>query len=241
MSDNFRSKFRTALTEMLPRLRQALPLPVAPEDLYRSAFPEKRLADWCMAPIETDFRNMALPYRNLTKCVHRTALVHFCLNTEEELDAMTDDSVRELMWVAFPRHVAAPLDIGALIVGEPLRNDPRMLDWYNAATALDESINEMTTLVYQIVMHLSNASEVALAWPEVVTAVPSIVPPSAKLRVAARSPRIPKLRREIQRAFPPDKMEKLSNMLATAIMLPQSYTLRAWVGIKDPFSEELTP
>lgn len=99
----------------------------------------------------------------------------------------------------------------------------------------------MTELIYRECVGFTNSTEIALAWPEVVTAVPGILPASAKLRIAARSPRITRLRKSIEQAFPPAKMEKLTNMLATAIMLPPNPQLRAWVGLFDPFSEDHTP
>lgn len=241
MSDSFKIKFRTTLVDLLPRLRHAHPLPYPPEVIYRAAFPESKLADWCLAPIETDFRSKALPYRNLVKCTHRTGTIHFCLNSQAELDAMTDDSDRALFWVTFPRHVVGPVDLGALMLNESMRTDKKLLDWFNAAYLLNDEIDHMTLKIYALSKQFANPSEIALAWPEVVAAVPSLIPPKAKLRVAARSPRIPQLRAEVERYFDAPEMEKITNMLATAIMLPPVAAPAAWVGLFDPFHEDHIP
>lgn len=236
MSEAFRAKVRTTLTGLLPRLRHSLPFPLDMKEVYRGAFPEAKLADWLYDPLPTDLTRRGLAYRNMVACTVRQPLVHFCLNSQAELDAMTYDSDRALFWLRFPRHVVGPPNNGAFLLADSIRCNQPLLDWYNAAQALEDSIWHFTHKVYKVAEELQNPSEFALAWPEVVTAVPSIVPPKATLRAAARSSRIPKLREFVLKYFPlgdNDEMDKFTSMLAAAIMLSPMPYPTAWVGIAD--------
>lgn len=236
MSEAFRSKVRTRLTGLLPRLRHTLPFPLDMKEVYRGAFPEAKLADWLFDPLPTDLTRRGLAYRNMVACTVRQPLVHFCLNSQAELDAMTDDSDRAIFWLRFPRHVVGPPDNGAFLLSEGVRCNLSLVCWYNDALALDDTINHFTLKVYEVVKHLANPSEFALAWPEVATAVPNIVPPQATLRVAARSHRIPALRKKVLSYFPlgdGNEMDKFTSLLASALMLPPMPYPTAWVGIAD--------
>lgn len=232
MSEAFQSRVRTRLADLLPRLRLAHPLPLTSQEIYRTAFPESKLADWCLEPISTDMRNKALPYRNLVRCTHREGTVHFCLNSQAELDEMTDDSDRALFWISFPRHVVAPPLGGAFQLAEEMRCNKALVEWYNAALHLDDEINHFTHKIYKAVANMRNSSELALAWPEVAKAAPGVVDAIATQRAAARSPRVPVLRKEVLAYFPPTEMARVTDMLATAIMLPPYATPDAWVGIR---------
>ena len=234
MSESFRSKVRTTLTGLLPRLRHSLPFPLDPKEVYRAAFPESKLADWLYDPLPTDLHRRGLAYRNLVSCTIRQPVVYFCLNSQEELDQMTDDSDRALFWLRFPRHVVGPSDLGSFMLSDAMRGELALICWYNDAVALEESIDLYTQKVYKAVKEISNPSEFALAWPEVASAVPGIVPPKATLRAAARSHRIPALRQQVLTHFPlgdGNEMDKFTSMLATALMLPAVQFPSAWVGI----------
>jgi hypothetical protein len=213
-------------------------MPLAPEQVYKAAFPESKFAQWLFDPVPTDLRRHSLPYRNMVACTHREGIVHFVLNSQTEMDAMHDDDAVARFWIRFQRHVAAPPTTGCFMLAEEVRCDRALVDWYNAALQLDEEIWHFTQKIYKAVANVRNASEFALAWPEVVNAVPGLVDPLAVKRAAARSPRIPVLRKEVLAYFPPTEMARVTDMLATAIMLPPVTMPTAWVGLHDPGMED---
>jgi hypothetical protein len=231
MNDSFRMAFRTRLVDLLFRLQQAHPFPLDPMEVYKAAFPESKLADWCLDPKPTDMRKASLPYRNLHACTRLDSIVHFSLNTQAELDAMTDLSDHSMFWIRFPTPVVSPWADGTFMLSEAMRENPTLNGWFYSAMDLGERIAVMTLKIYQLAEKFANPSEVVGAWPEVVKAAPHIMPPAGKARIASRSPRIPLLREEVLRRFPPDQMELLSDMLATAIMLPSDAVLSAWPGV----------
>lgn len=241
MSEAFRQRVRTTLTGLLPRLRHTIEFPLDRKEVYRGAFPESKLADWLYDPLPTDFKRRGLAYRNMVSCTHREPVVHFLLNSQPELDAMTDDSDRAIFWVRFDRSVVGPPNGGAFQLGEALRCNQPLLDWYNAAWLMENHINDFTLKVYEVVSAIENPSEFALAWPEVATAVPGIVPERATLRAAARSARIPKLRQRVLSHFPlgeGEEMDRFTSMLASALMLPNGPYPMTWVGLYPSFDEE---
>jgi len=234
MSDHFAARARIRLAGLLPRLRIAHPLPLDAKEVYAAAFPESKLAVWCGDPVSTDMRNKALPYRNLVRCTHRESVVHFCLNSQDELDAFTDDSDRALFWVQFPRQVVAPPLGGAFQLTESMRCNKALVSWFTDARFLDDEINHFTHKIYKAVANMRNSSELALAWPEVAKAAPGVVDALATKRAAARSPRIPVLRKEVLAYFPPTEMARVTDMLATAIMLPSMTMPSSWVDMYSP-------
>lgn len=242
MSEAFRQHARTTLTGLLPRLRHTIEFPLDVKEVYRGAFPESKLADWLFDPLPTDFKRRGLAYRNMVACTHRGPIVHFLLNSQTELDAMTDDSDRAIFWIRFDHQVVSPHGWGAFQLSEALRCNKPLLDWYNAANRMEDRIDHFTLKVYKAVGDIQNPSEFALAWPEVVGAVPGIVPEKATLRAAARSSRIPKLRRKILSTFPlgeGGEMDEFTSMLAAAIMLPKGPYPMQWVGLYPSFDEDL--
>jgi len=232
MSDAFRTRVRTQMVALLPRLRHSLPLPVDRRAIYDAAFDGSRLSSWMFEYRGTD-RIRSIPERNLLACTNREAIVHFCLNSDAELDELTDLSDQARFWVRFPHSVGCPPYGASFFLAESMRCNRTLLDWYNQAWVLEEVVNHFTTKVYQVVSLMENPSEFALAWPEVAKAVPGIIPPSAKLRAAARSQRIGRIRDEVLRAFPRDEMERITSLLASAIMLPAAPLPDAWVGLYD--------
>jgi hypothetical protein len=238
MSERFQSDVRIRLSDLLTRMRCSLPLPLEPKEVYRAAFPESKLADWLHDPAPSDMRRKALPYRNMVSCVHREPVVHFCMLGYDELDVLPDDDEAARFWIRFPRHVAAPPSGGMFILSESVRCNRSLVDWYNAAVLLDERINYYTTKIYRAVSEIRNPSELAINWPEVCNAAPQVRDPIAVKRAAARSPRNKPIRENIERLFTPAELEELSNMLATAIMLPATQGPTAWVGLHH-ISEDL--
>ena len=241
MSETFRQRVRTTLTGLLPRMRHTVEFPLDRKEVYRGAFPESKFADWLYDPLPTDFKRRGLAYRNMVSCTHREPVVHFLLNSQTELEAMTDDSDRAIFWIRFDRHVVGPPGGAAFQLSEALRCNKPLLDWYNAATLIEDQINHFTLKVYSCVKDVQNPSEFALAWPEVASAVPGIVPERATLRAAARSARIPRLRQIVLKHFPlgeGGEMDTFTNMLASAIMLPKSGWPMQWVGLYPDFLED---
>lgn len=243
MSEAFRTRVRTTLTGLLPRLRHTIEFPLPVEEVYRGAFPGSKLADWLLDPLPTDLNRRGLAYRNMISCTHREPVVHFLLNSQSELDAMTDDSERAIFWIRFDRQVVGPPGRSAFQLTEALRCNKLLLDWYNAANLMESTIDHFTLKVYKCMQDIQNPSEFVLAWPEVATAVPSIVPERAALRAAARSARIPKLRQRVLECFPlgeGGEMDRFTTMLASALMLPPGPYPLQWVGLYPSFDEEIT-
>lgn len=236
MSERFQSNVRVQLSDMLLRLKLSVPLPFEPKEVYRAAFPESKLADWLHDPLPSDMRRKALPYRNMASCMHRESVVHFCMLSQDQLDLLHDDDDAVRFWIRFPRQVGAPPSGGMFMLSDPMRTS--LLDWYNKAAMLDERITYLTAKIYKAVSSIRNPSELAVNWPEVCNAAPQARDPIAVKRAAARSPRNKPIRENIERLFTPAEMEELSNMLATAIMLPATQGPTAWVGLHH-ISEDL--
>jgi hypothetical protein len=233
MSEVFRIKVRTTLTGLLPRLRGTLPIPLTHKEIYAAAFPHARLCDWLYDPLPTDMRNNALPYINMAACTRRASVVHFSLQTREELDVLGENDLPETFWLLFDRHVAAPESGGVFLLTQAMRNTPALRNWYHEARKLDDLISDMECNIYAAAAGISTPTELMLAWPEVAAAVPGLSVPIAKKRIAARSPNLKLKRAKVETFFPPDKMQRLSDLLATAIMLPEAQILKAWVGLYD--------
>jgi hypothetical protein len=198
--------------------------------------PESPLSDWLFDPLPTDFRRRGLEYRNMINCTFRGPVAHFTLNSQAELDGMSDLSDRSLFWLRFDRHVSCPADTWAFELPDELRTNKALLDWYDDAYKLEDTLWHFTHKVYAVVGKLSTPSEFAIAWPEVVAAVPGMVEPQAKLRAAARSPRNKQLRELVLNYLPLDpggEMEQLTDMLASALMLQPGVRPNAWVGMLD--------
>jgi hypothetical protein len=181
-------------------------------------------------------RNRALPYRNMVACTNRERIVQFCIMSQNELDELRDESDQARFWIKFPSMVTAPPHGASFMLSEAMRCHRPLIDWYNEAYRMEDMIKNYEVKVYQATQHFANSSELALAWPEIVTAVPGLTPPSAKLRMAARSPRITELRRIVASYFPlgeGNDMDRFTDLIAAAIMLPPARLPDAWVGLYD--------
>jgi len=239
MSESFRSTVRNTLSGLLPRLRHSIPFPLEPKEVYRAAFPGSKLCDWLWDPRVSDMRKLALPHRNITVCTNKERIVQFSFMTQAEIDELDSDDEIAQFWVRFHHTVVAPPTGGALLLDPAVRCNGDLVKWYNAAVAMEEEINAETTRIYKVVSSIANASELACAWPEVVNAVPAVIPPRARLRIAARTPRIRELRKLVLATWPEGHgMERITDLLATAIMLPPTQLPNAWVGLHAYGMEE---
>jgi hypothetical protein len=233
MSEAFRAQVRSTLSDRLLRLRRSIKFPLDRKEVYRAAFPVENF-EWLLS---SPLKQPQLEERNLRLCTARQSIIHFCLDSQAELDAMPDLSNASTFWLYYPHEGAVgPADGTALILRDEVRTDMQLRAWYDTAWALEDQIRHFTLKIYSIVKDFNNPSELALAWPEVAAAVPGIVPAEAHLRVAARSPRVSKLRRRVLEFFPlgaGGEMDTFTSMLATALMLPDNLDTDAWVGLCD--------
>lgn len=235
MSEAFRSKVRRQILSLFPRLRHSVAFPLPIGDIYDAAFGNSKLGKWMAAPREGTLKaRYSGAERNLIACTHRELIVHFYLSSPEEIDdpSVTFDEI-ERFWIRFPHEVGCPPNGGGFLLSESMRCNKQLLDWYNSANRVENAITHYTTKLYQLLTMFANASELALAFPEIAGAVPGIVPPSATLRAAARSQRIRHIRSEVLRYLPPDEMDVLTTSIASALMLPPAPLPNAWVGLYD--------
>lgn len=197
---------RRRLSGLLSRLRHTVPCPLAPSDLYAQVLPDGRLLEALTAKeaVSLAVRNLqkSLTYRDSMNIHIRVADIELCMRLSEPMPA--------------PRGVADPFEIW------PAKDMLKQLqDWHRVASELDEYISGTVTQIYKVLPTTAKPAEVAVAWPEVVAAVPYLVPPSACFGIAGKSPRCAKLRAHVRKVFPPEQMDKLTSSLATAIMLPE--------------------
>ncbi len=235
MSEAFRINARVTLTKLLPRLRQTLPLPIPAKEVYNAAFPESRLCGWLYDPLPTDMSKRPLPYRNLSACLPKGMVVQFSLLSQAEHDY--DTYTAKSFWIKFPHPVTGPPLNESFLLAEGMRTNPDLLRWYSSTLVMETQFDIYIRKIYTILANIANPSELALAWPEVAHAVPGIVPPNAKLRAAARSPRISRIRELVTEQFPPGLMQEFSDAMAMAIMLPDAPLPNAWAG----FYNDLAP
>lgn len=223
------------LVDLLPRLRQTLPLPLAPEEVYMGAFPAQ-IGKWFVERVPTDTTQRSVAYRNLMRVVDRGEVVHFNLADPPDVDDWVDTITDGMpFWIRMEGYPVCPSSRSmGFLLHDDVRNNSALLNWYVAAGRMDGEISEFSQIIYQIAPMFSSRSDLYLAWPEVVNAVPKI---AGGLRISQtallsrQGPRIAGIRKNIDRVLPPDKMARLLEMLAAALMLPKNEPLNAWVGI----------
>lgn len=215
MNESQRTKLRTQLSQMLNRTLQSVPLPVPPEDIYRACFPgHATLAKALLDVTAIDSPNAAMA--NLMRLVDSGTVVSY------RLDQGTDDDFCQTFWVQHHRLLAAGPK--ALYVADPEVN--RLLTaWWERFNEHERFIDASTYDLYQVVKLVSTRGELEAAWPELLLAVPSVLDGMPKerysggARVARRGSHV---RRELDKLIPPETRERIVELLATAVLLPDS-------------------
>lgn len=212
MNESQRTKLRTQLSQMLNRTLQSIPLPVPPEDIYRACFPghaplAKALLD--VTAEESPIAAMA----NLMRLVDSGSVVQFRLDHED--DGRT-------FWVQYGSLLAAGPK--ALYVADPEVN--RLLTaWWERFNEHERFVDGAIYDLYQVVKLVSTRNELEVAWPELLLAVPSVLDSIPKERFAggARvSRRASYLKRKLDKLIPSENRERIVELLATAVLLPDS-------------------
>lgn len=221
------------LVDMLPRLRQSIPFPVDLEKLYRAAFPSQ-IGKWFWERVPSDLQPYNVAYRNLLRITARQEVIHFNLTDPAAIDDWREANPNMPFWVRMENSPVCPSSkMEPFLLSEAVRTDPALQEWYYSADKLDTEIRYFTQKIYAISPLFSNRTDIALAWPEAVQAVPTIISGlrvSTTAMLSKQGPRIHGIRTRINEHLPPVEMARLIEMLATATLLPPKFRLAAWVG-----------
>lgn len=218
MNEAQRTKLRTQLSQMLNRTMQSLPLPLPEDDIYRACFPgHAPLAKALLDVTALDAPNAAMA--NLMRLVDSGSVVSY------RLDQGTDENFCQTFWVQHNRLLAAGPK--ALYVADVEVN--RLLTaWWERFNEHERFIDASTYDLYQVVKLLTSRHELEAAWPELLQAVPSVLDsiPTLDVRHAVVGARVARrsihLRRELDKLIPPESRERIVELLATAVLLPDS-------------------
>lgn len=235
MSEPLRYQLRTQLVDLLPRLRQTVPLPIDPQVIYMGAF-SPQVAKWFAGRVPTEsLHHHSVAYRNLLRATARQAIIHFNLTEASKIDDWSDVNPDQPFWVRMEDCPVCPSSrLSPFLLDEAVRSDPLLQSWYRRADLLDMEIRWFHDKIYAIAPLFSNKTDVALAWPEVVRAVPSVLDgmrsPVTESRAKRDCTRIGDIKAKIARHLNPTGSARLVELLATAVMLPANTELAAWIG-----------
>jgi len=222
------------LADLLPRLRQTIQFPLDPVDVYMGAFPPQ-LGKWFVGRVPQDLQPYGVAYRNMLRITSRQEIIHFNLTPPSKIDDWRTDNPDQPFWIRMASGAVCPHSKGEpFLLNESVRADPRLQAWHQSAVLLDTEIRHYVKKIYEVAPLFHNRTDIALAWPEAVQAVPAIISgirisETAKLS-RRQSPRIADIREEVAQVLPPDAMARLTEMLATATLLPSKHDLTAWIG-----------
>lgn len=231
MSEAIRYTLRTRLCDLLPRLRLTIPLTIEPERIYRGAFPPK-LAQWFIEdkPSETQLSNVG--YQNLMRIAARNTIIHFHLgDVHWSTTHGNGPYTLKPFWVRLDNAVSPSSKLMPFMLNDTVRTDPVLQAWYEAATQLEHEIAMFKQKIYEITPLFTNRTDVAKAWPSIARAVPEV---TTGLRISPedlrmRNPRTDEIRLKINRILMAPEQDRLAEMLATAVLLPDT-KLKAWIG-----------
>lgn len=232
MSESLRSTLRMELVDLLPRLRQTLPFPLEPEKVYMGAFPSQ-MGRWFWERVPSDLQLYSVAYRNLMRIAARQEIIHFNITAPSAIDDWKEVNPDQPFWIRVTDSPVCPSSkLTPFLLEESVRTDPSLQKWYRDAERLDVEIRYFADKIYAVAPLFANRTDVALAWPEVVQAVPAII---SGLRTSLagqlrRATRIEGIREKIDHRIPPNEMARLTEMLATATLLPSNVQLTAWIG-----------
>lgn len=234
MSEPLRYQLRTQLVDLLPRLRQTVPLPIDPQVIYMGAF-SPQVAKWFVGRVPTSLHHHSVAYRNLMRATARQAIIHFNLTEASKIDDRSDRNPDQPFWIRMEDCPVCPSSrLSPFLLDEAVRSDPLLQSWYRRADLLDMEIRYYHDKIYEIAPLFSNKTDVALAWPEVVRAVPSVLDgmraPATTARMQRDHTRIEGIKAKIADKLPHPESARLVELLATAVMLPANTKLAAWIG-----------
>lgn len=230
MSEAIRYSLRTQLTDLLPRLRQTLPLPVDPVRIYKGAF-GPQVAQWFVGRVPTALHHRSVAYRNLLRATARQDIIHFNLTVPDKIDDWSDRNPDQPFWIRMADAPVCPVSkLNPFLLEEDVRNDPLLQEWYRKADLMETELRYFHDLIYRLAPLFASRNDIALAWPEAVRAVPAIVEGRQIPPVRATASRISHIKERMQNIITYAEKAKLSDLLATAVMLPSDFKLMAWIG-----------
>jgi len=232
MSESLRATLRMELVDLLPRLRQTLPFPLDPARVYMGAFPSQ-VGRWFWERVPADLQPYNVAYRNLLRITARQEIIHFNITDPSAIDDWKEVNPDQPFWIRMTNSPVCPSSkLTPFLLDESVRTDPSLHKWYRDAERLDVEIRHFSDRIYSVAPLFANRTDVALAWPEVVQAVPAIIS-GLRLSLAGqvrRATRIEDIRGKINQRIAANEMARLTDMLATATLLPSNVKLNAWIG-----------
>ena len=235
MSEPLRYEFRTQLASLLPRLRQTVPLPLDPKQVYMGAF-SPQVAKWFSEPVPAALKHHNVGYRNLLRATARQTIIHFNLADPSVINDHATNNPDQPFWIRMEDVPVCPSSkVDAFLLDAAVRNDPMLQSWYRRADLLEMKLRVFHDKIYQIAPMFGNRTDIALAWPEVARAVPAVLNglrgQISDSKVRRESTRVEAIRAKIETVFSPEESASLVELLATAVLLPSDTKLMAWVGI----------
>lgn len=230
MSEALRYSLRTKLTGLLPRLKQTAPLPLDPVRIYSGAF-SPQVAKWFVNRVPTSMHHQSVAYRNLLRATARQTIIHFNLTEPKKVNDWVEVNPDQPFWVRMVDCPVCPISkMQPFLLDDAIRNDPFLQEWYRKADLLETEIRYYHDKIYQIAPLFASKNDIALAWPEAARAVPSIVEGRVIVPERATASRIVRIRETMQNMLTAAEKARLTDMLATAVMLPEDHQLTAWIG-----------
>lgn len=226
MSEAIRYTLRTRLSDLLPRLRQTIPLTIEPEKIYRGAFPPT-LAQWFIEDRPSAAQLANVGYRNLMRIAARGTIIHFHLGDVH----WSRSQPLNPFWIRLDNAVTPSSKLLPFMLNDAVRTDPALQAWFDAALKLEQEIAFYKQKIYEITPLFVNRTDVARAWPSIAKAVPEV---TAGLRISpedlrTKNPRTDEIMHKINRILTAPEQARLTEMLAAAVLLPDT-KLKAWIG-----------
>ena len=233
MSEPLRYELRTQLVGLLPRLRQTVPFPIDPSVVYSGAF-SPEVARWFAAPPSTRLHHRSIAHRNLLRATARNTIIHFNLADPAKINDSSDKNPDQAFWIRMEDCPVCPSSrLSPFLLDDTVRNDLLLQSWYRRADLLDLEIRYYHDKIYAIAPLFANKTDIALAWPEVARAVPSVgagARPPTPSRTRREETRVETIKAKIAEKLTPSESARLTEMLATAVMLPAVDEAGAWIG-----------
>ena len=228
MSEAVRYTFRTELAGLLPRLRQTIPFPCDPVKVYSGAF-TPQVAKWFVDRVPTSMHHHNIAYRNLLRATARQQVIHFTLQDPRTMDDWADPA--QPFWLHMEDCPVCPSSVlSPFMLDEAVRKDPKLTAWYAKAEAMDTEIRHFHNKIYEVSPLFSSKADIARAWPEVASAVPSLL---AGMRTAPHrdTGRIEAIRGRLNLRLSAADSVRLVELLAASVMLPADLKPAAWIGL----------
>jgi len=241
---------RISLVDLLYRTKQSIPFPLSAEDMYRSAFhPSTQLADAMTHRHNLRTYNIflkPLPF-NIYALSRQGSVVCYSMLSASEVQTQLHHPQPDvefidtkLLWVRHDEEVPIPktsvLGKGPafFVLGDPIRNDSRLLEWYAAVKKHDALLATCVGIVYQLAELFPRPRYVPYVFPELMRIVPAAFPDardsSQTNQVQAKT--IAFLRKRIDEAFGTEAVSKKQfiELITSATLLSPTARVKAWIN-----------